>query len=614
MERRCRYMMLAIKRSFVCLLLLVLVSAPTVRAQESVLNGFDDYVNKALKEWEVPGVAIAIVKNDKVILSRGYGVRKIGENTPVDDKTFFAIGSASKAFTAATIAMLVDEGKLKWDDPATKYLPGFQLFDPYVTREITVRDLLCHRSGLERGDLLWYGSNYSRDQILQRVRYLKPSWSFRSQFGYQNIMYLAAGQVAANVTGKSWDDIVHERIFKPLGMNTSNTTIRDLKSLNNVASPHNKIKEKVQTIDWRNIDNIAPAGSINSNVSEMIEWVRLHLNNGKFGDKQVISSGSVTEMHTPQTVIRREGPWSLLMPEAHFLNYGLGWFLQDYRGRLIIQHGGNIDGMSALVAMMPEEKVGIVILTNMDGSPLPTALMHKAFDLFLQAPSKDWSAEILKVVKGMEAQAKSVEKKEEEGRAKDTKPSLSLDKYAGTYTNEMYGEARIVNENGKLMLKYAGAFDGTLEHWHYNTFKATMTNESFGTALVNFNLDAQGKVSDLKINTPAASDLVFKRAPEKPKEVAAISMSESDLKKYLGKYASAAPPIEVSIEMVGGQLKGIIPGQPVASLIPVAANRFKVVVEGAPVEIFAQFDMADGKAKSMTIEQGGMKFTLAPKQ
>jgi CubicO group peptidase (beta-lactamase class C family) len=608
-------MMPAIKRSFAYILLVILVSAPVaVRAQESVLNGFDDYVNKALKEWEVPGVAIAIVKNDKVILSKGYGVRKIGEATPVDDKTFFAIGSASKAFTAATIAMLVDEGKLKWDDPATKYLPGFQLFDPYVTREITVRDLLCHRSGLERGDLLWYGSNYSRDEILQRVRYLKPSWSFRSQFGYQNIMYLAAGQVAANVTGKSWDDIVRDRIFKPLGMNTSNTTIRDLSSLNNVAAPHNKIKEKVQAVNWRNIDNIAPAGSINSNVSEMIEWVRLHLNNGKFGDKQVISSGSVTEMHTPHTVIRREGPWALLMPEAHFLNYGLGWFLQDYRGRLIIQHGGNIDGMSALVAMMPEEKVGMVILTNMDGSPLPTALMQKAFDLFLQAPSKDWSADMLKVIKGMQGQAKAAEKKAEEERAKNTKPSLPLDKYVGTYTNDMYGEAKIVDENGKLMLKYAGAFNGTLEHWHYDTFKATMTNESFGTALVNFNLDAQGKISDLKINTPAASDLVFKRAPEKAKEVVAVSMSEADLKKYLGKYASAAPPIEVSVEMVGGQLKGIIPGQPVANFIPIAPNRFKVVVEGAPVEIFTQFDMADGKVKSMTIEQGGMKLILMPKQ
>jgi len=607
-------MMPAMKRSIVCILFVILMAAPVLHAQESVLNGFDDYVNKALKEWEVPGVAIAIIKNDKVILSRGYGVRKLGDPTPVDDKTFFAIGSASKAFTAASIALLVDEGKLKWDDPATKYLPGFQLFDPYVTREITVRDLLCHRSGLERGDLLWYGSSYSREEILRRVRYLKPSWSFRSQFGYQNIMYLAAGQVAANVASKSWDDIVSERIFKPLGMSTSNTSIKPLKSMNNVASPHGKIKEQVKVINWRDIDNIAPAGSINSNVSEMIQWVRLHLNNGKIGDKQIISSGSVKEMHTPQTVIRREGPWALLMPEAHFLNYGLGWFLQDYRGRLIIQHGGNIDGMSALVAMMPEENVGMVILTNMDGSPLPTALMHKAFDLFLQAPSKDWSAEMLKMIKGMEGQAKEAEKKQEADRAKNTKPSLALEKYAGTYTNDMYGEAKIVEENGKLMLKYGGALNGTLEHWHYDTFKATMANESFGTALINFNLDAQGKVSDMKINTPAAADFVFKREPEKPKAVSAVAMSEADLQKYLGKYQLASPPLEVSVEMVGGQLKGIIPGQPVANLVPVGSDRFKVVVEGAPGEIFVQFAVAGGKATSMTIEQGGMKFTLTPKQ
>lgn len=607
-------MMPAAKRAFVYLLFVVFITAPAVRAQESVLNGFDDYVNKALKDWEVPGVAIAIVKNDKVILSKGYGVRKLGDPTPVTDKTFFAIGSASKAFTAAAIALLVDEGKLKWDDPATKYLPGFQLFDPYATREITVRDLLCHRSGLERGDLLWYGTEFSRSEILQRVRYLKPSWSFRSHFGYQNIMYLAAGEVAANITRKSWDDIVRDRIFKPLGMNTSNTSIRDLKSLDNVATPHARAKEKVQVVEWRNIDNIAPAGSINSNVSEMVEWVRLHLGQGKVGGKQIISSGSVKEMHTPHTVIRREGPWALLMPEAHFLNYGLGWFLQDYRGRLIVQHGGNIDGMSALVAMMPEEKLGIVILTNMDGSPLPTALMHKTFDLFLQAPAKDWSADILKVVKGMEAQAKAAEKKQEEGRAKDTRPSLALDKYAGTYTNDMYGEAKIVEENGHLALKYSGLLSGTLEHWHYDTFKATMSNERFGSALINFNLDAQGKVADMKINTPAASDLVFKRAPEKPKEVAAVSVSEAELHKYVGKYELKAPPLEISVEMVGGQLKGVIPGQPVGNFVPLGGHRFKVVIEGAPVEIFAQFDMGEGKAKSMTLEQSGMKFTLTPKQ
>jgi CubicO group peptidase (beta-lactamase class C family) len=191
-------------------LLLVLLISPVAAAQEAPLRGFDEYVNKAMKEWGVPGAAIAIVKNDQIILAKGYGVRKLGDPAPINERTLFAIGSASKAFTAAAMAMLVDEGKIKWDDPATKYLPGFQLYDPYVTRELTARDLVCHRSGLERGDALWYGTPYNRDEVLRRLRYLKPSWSFRSTFGYQNIMFLAAGQIIPAVTGRSWDDFVRE--------------------------------------------------------------------------------------------------------------------------------------------------------------------------------------------------------------------------------------------------------------------------------------------------------------------------------------------------------------------------------------------------------------------
>ena len=228
--------------------LFVLVAVPPAHAQDAPLNGFDDYVNKALRDWEVPGLAIAIVKDDRIVLAKGYGVRKLGDPTPVNERTLFAIGSSSKAFTAASVAMLVDEGKLKWDDPATKYLPGFETFDPYVTRELTVRDLLSHRSGLERGDLLWYGTEYDRDEILRRARYLKPTWSLRSTFGYQNLMFLAAGQLIAKVSGKSWDEFIRQRIFTPLGMTASSTSIKDLKNSDNVSSPHAKVEDKVEAI------------------------------------------------------------------------------------------------------------------------------------------------------------------------------------------------------------------------------------------------------------------------------------------------------------------------------------------------------------------------------
>jgi CubicO group peptidase (beta-lactamase class C family) len=594
-------------------MLLALSGGGLARAQEAPLQGFDDYVNKAIKDWEVPGVAIAVVKNDAVLYAKGYGVRKLGDPTPVDEKTLFAIGSASKAFTAASLAMLVDEGKVRWDDPVTKHLPNFQLFDPYVTRELTVRDVLSHRSGLERGDLLWYGSAYDRDEIIRRVRYLKPGWSFRSRFGYQNIMFLTAGQIVPKVSGKSWDDFVRERIFAPLAMTSTNTSVTALKNSDNVATPHDKFDGKVQPIAWRNIDNIGPAGSINSNAVDMAQWVRLHLGAGKYKNERLLSSGAVKEMQMPQTVIRLEGAAEKINPETHFMNYGLGWFLQDYRGRKVVQHGGNIDGMSALVAMMPEENLGLVILSNMDGTPLPTALMYRIFDAFIQAPPRDWGADILKIVKAQEALNKAAEKKREESRVKGTSPSLALAKYAGTYTNEMYGDAKVTDESGKLVFRY-GAFTGDLDHWHFDTFQSTMREHNLGKGFVTFTLNAEGKVDEVKLSMQGAGDIEFKRAPDKPEDVAGISLSEDELKKFAGEYEMKAPPLEVSIEMVGGKLKSVIPGQPVATLVPVGPARFRVVVEGAPIEIFAQFEMAAGRPKTMTIEQAGVKFTLLPKQ
>ena len=593
----------------IALLSLVLLACQPVYSQEAPSKDFDDYVNKALKDWDVPGLAIAIVKNDQIVFAKGYGVRKLGDTSAVDEKTLFAIGSSSKAFTSASIAMLVDEGKLKLDDPATKYLPGFQLFDPYVTRELTVRDLLCHRSGLERGDFLWYGTSYSRDEIVRRVRYLKPTWSLRSMFGYQNIMYLAAGQIVAGVSGKTWDDFIRDRIFKPLGMISSSTSINDLKNADDVATPHAKIEGKVEIIPWRNIDNIAPAGSINSNVVDMAQWVRLQLGEGVYKGQRLISSGGAKEMHTAQTVIRMDPPWTLFYSDAHFLNYGLGWFLHDHRGRKVVEHGGNIDGMSALVAMIPEEKLGLVILTNLNGTPLTSAIASRVYDLYLGVPPRDYSADLLKNYNGLLEQGKQAQKKIEESRVKGTSPTLALDKYAGAYKDEMYGDAKVAVQNGKLVLTTPG-FVGDLDHWNYDTFQITWRERSLGKALVTFTLNARGKVDEMKLPDLQIS---FKRGSDPADTTAGVKLSEADLSKFAGKYEAKVPPIEISIEMVGGLLKAVVPGQPVYTLTPVSPTRFRI--EGAPAESFVGFEMAQGKVKSLTIEQGAnVSFTLSPKQ
>lgn len=494
------------------LILVLLLGSLSVAAQNAPLQGFDDYVNKAIKDWEVPGVAIAVVKDDKVVFAKGYGVRELGKPEKVDENTMFAIGSSSKAFTAAAIAMLVDDGKLKWDDPATKYLPGFQLFDPYVTREVSVRDLLTHRVGLERGDQLWYATDYSRDDILRRIRYLQPSSSVRSKFGYQNIMFLAAGQIVPSVTTKSWDDFLNERLFMPLGMKETNTTIRLLKGKTNVAAPHQMAGDKFQPVPYRLIDNIGPAGSINSNVVDVAQWVRLQLNEGKFDGKQLISAANVNEMQSPQTIIPLAGTMKTMYPEAHFLSYGMGWFLSDFRGRKLVEHGGAIDGMRAEVALIPEENIGLVILTNRGGTILPQPLAYKIFDAYLGTKEqKDWSGEMLKTMKSLEEQGKAAAAKTEASRLKGTKPSLALEKYAGEYKSEMYGDVKISLENGKLTAKFGPNFTGELEHWHYDVFRVVWQDKVQGKSFISFRLNQQGKVETM--NLSAIGD--FPRVPEK---------------------------------------------------------------------------------------------------
>ena len=496
-------------------LILVSAASPSGAQQpKEPFPGFDAYVRSALATWKVPGAAVAIVRNDSLIYAKGYGVREVGKPAPVDERTMFAIGSSSTAFTAAAVAMLVDSGKVSLDAPAAVYLPGFQLFDPYASREITVRDLLSHRSGLARGELVWYGSDYDRDEILRRVRFLQPSWSFRSQFGYQNIMYLAAGQVVAKVTKAPWDDFIKARIFQPLGMTASSTSITALTGLEDIAAPHAEVNDTVRAIPYRRIDNIAPAGSINSNAVDMAQWLRLQLGDGKYAGKQLISKRMVDEMHTAQTVIRAEGNWKMMNPAAHLMAYGLGWFLSDYEGKYVVQHGGNIDGMTALVAMMPEEKFGIVILSNMNGSQMPTTVMLRAFDMQLKRPAKDWSADMRKQYETMLKQAQAMQARNGAQRVPNTKPSLPLSAYAGTYADSLYGIVKVTESNGTLNLAFGPTWHGPLEHWHFDTFHMKLDTPVLPPVPVTFRLNAAGKVDDVVLDL--AGQAIFKRVPDKP--------------------------------------------------------------------------------------------------
>ena len=495
---------------------------PTEPAAEPY-PGFAAYAESAMRAWKVPGMAIAIVRDDSVVFARGFGVREAGRRAPVTPRTVFAIGSSSKAFTAALVAMLADEQKLSLDAPAATYLPGLQLADPYATRELTVRDLLSHRSGLARGELAWYGSGFDRDEIVRRVRFLQPSWSFRSQFGYQNIMYIAAGQVAARVAGASWDDLVRQRLFAPLGMTASTTSVRALTPAMELATPHALVGDTVRPLGaWRDISNAGPAGSINAPVLDMAQWVRLQLGRGAVGARRLVSARMIDEMHTPHTVIRLDSAARALNPDTHIQTYGLGWFLQDYRGRLFVHHGGNVDGFSALVAMLPEERLGVVILTNMNGTGLPSALANRLWDVHLAAragaapagapTARDWSAELLARTTALQGRARAAQQRLEAARVRDTRPSLPLAAYAGVYVDSLHGEVVVREQGGRLALAFGPTWKGELEHWHFDTFRTRFDTPVLGPITALFRLDATGKVAELQLDLAGVA--TFRRRPD----------------------------------------------------------------------------------------------------
>ncbi len=593
----------------VTLALIALLLPTALPAQRRTdFRAFDAYAEQAMAQWKVPGVAIAIVRNDSVIHARGYGVRRMGAPEPVDARTLFAIGSSSKAFTATAVAMLVDEGTLRWSDKATERLPGFQLDDAYATRELTIRDLLSHRSGLSRGDLMWYGSAFSRDEIVRRVRFLEPSWGFREQFGYQNIMFLAAGQIIEQVTKTSWDDVVRARIFTPLGMTASSTTIRALDGQPNVATPHAEVEDTLRVIPWRNIDNIGPAGSINSSVTDMAQWVRFNLARGKAGEEQLVSEANIGELWIANTAMRIEGPNRILFPEVHLMSYGMGWFLQDYRGRLVVQHGGNIDGMSAMVAMMPGENLGMVILTNMNGTPLTSVLMYRAFDHLLGGPSKDLGTVIRTAYETSLKQAKEVEDRMEASRKTGTSPSLALADYAGTYVDSMYGAFAVQLDDGQLKGSYGPAFTGTLEHWHHDTFRAVWDNRMLGKTLVQFVLGTDGKVSEAKVQGFAD----FDRKPEVADTTPGVALDAAARARLAGVYRAEGLPVEVTIQLVGDDLKLSVPGQPPYTLVAESPTRFRLTLPGAemPGGFFTEFTLEGNRVTELKLIQPSPRPTL----
>ncbi|QCR25155.1 serine hydrolase [Pontibacter sp. SGAir0037] len=493
------------------LFLFLLVTALQVQAQaqktKTDLAKLDAYYQKALKDWNVPGMAIAIVKDDSVIFAKGYGVRDLKKGGQVDANTVFGIASNTKAYTAAALGILVDEGKISWNDPVTKYLPYLQLYDPYVTQQLNIKDLLSHRVGYQTysGDLLWYNTTYSRREILERAHYLKPVYGFRDGYGYSNLMFIAAGEVIEAVTGKTWEAFIKERFFTPLGMTRSYTSVNELAGKDNITTPHgfdkNGTPYPTMLTAW---DNWNPAAGIFTSVAQDAQWLRLQLSRGTYKGKKVFSEEASRMMWTAHNPFPISKQAEAITPSTHFSAAGLGWMLSDYEGRKVVVHGGGHEGMNSRTVLVPEENLGIVILTNSMSSIMAPIANYTLDQLFGVQNGRDWSQFSLDNIAAAKKAQQEAQASVPHEKKRKSKPNLDIQAYAGTYTSTLYGDATITVQNGALVLQLVPApnLGGKLTHWQHDIFDLEWKNKYalLTPTRVRFLIGEDGKVAEMRLD------------------------------------------------------------------------------------------------------------------
>lgn len=464
-----------------------------------VKDSLDNYVIKALKDWEIPGVSVCIVKNGKVVVMKGYGVKELGKAEPVDENTLFMIGSNSKAFTATALATLDAENKLSLDDKVTKWIPEFKLDNKAAGEQAIIRDLLCHRIGFMtfQGDFTYWTSNLTRKEVIEKMGHIKAVYPFRTKWGYTNAAFLAAGEIVPKVTGKTWEDYIKEKIFIPLGMNSTLALSRDFPNAINKAVPYTKDNGKLVKIPYCFIDNLAPAGSISSSVNDMSKWVMMQLNNGKYSDKEIIPAKAIQSIRFPHSIM---GNGSTVFNKSNFTLYGLGLELQDYEGRRIVSHTGGVNGYFSSVTMIPNEKLGIVVLTNTDQNAFYEALKWEIMDAYLGLPYRNYSKMYLDYSRNKNAAEAATRKKLTDSVALHLNTGLPLNAYTGDYFNDVYGKMNVVMENSELLMRFEhhpnmyaklGALGG-------NRFFCTFSDPEFGTAIFPFKVE-NGKVKGVTV-------------------------------------------------------------------------------------------------------------------
>lgn len=495
---------------------LLCLALPVALPAQSPPPGLDQYVTRVMQTFEVPGLSLAIVKDGKVVLTRGYGVKKLGEAGRVDAATLFGIASNTKLFTATALALLVEEGKLEWDAPVIRYLPSFALSDPFVTRELTIRDLLVHRSGLGlgAGDLLWWPpTTYDRREITRRLRFIPLATSFRSAYAYDNVLYNVAGEVIAAVAGEPWEAFITRRILEPVGMRGSNAWNSRSAAGPNDAWPHARVEGTVRTIPPFRSDNVNPAGGINAGAEDMARWLIVQLDSGRTASGRLFSAGSARELWSIVTPIPAGEPPRELAPfRAEFNGYALGLGVRDYRGNKLLTHTGGLPGFLSRVAMVPSHRVGVAVLTNAESGAAFNAIAWWVLDYYLGVrPAYDWLTAYRTIQARDDSALTAAVSQAASERDRASRPSLPLDRYAGTYRDAWYGDVVIARNGDGLSITFCCSPDltGTLEHWQYDTFVARWRDRSLrADAFVTFALNPDGSIDQVKM-APFRPDVDF---------------------------------------------------------------------------------------------------------
>lgn len=567
------------------------------------ISGLGDYIQQAMESWQIPGAAVAVVRGDEVVHAAGYGVRNVETGDPVTLNTRFAIASMTKAFTSMGVALQVDQGRLSWDAPVRDYLPWFKMKDTYASQHISLRDMLSHRSGLPRHDLAWYRAPFTREELVRLIQHHEPNKTFREAWQYQNLMYVTAGYVTGLVSGMTWEEFVQQYIFDALGMTGSSFSAETVQQSDDYALPYRIVRERgepdrVEQMAFYDMPVVGPAGSIHSNLNDLIHWLKVHLNEGRFGDTQFVSPGNLAEMHKPQMIMPVDGMHENLFGTT-LQAYGMGWFVEPYKGYTVIHHGGNIDGFSLMLSFVPQAKVGSIILTNIDGRPLRDLLTYEIYDRLLDLPENDWNGKYhaiwSEMFKGMDQERDTTDAE----RVPDTQPSHPLSDYAGVYAADGYADFSVRVEEDSLQGWLAGQW-WPLHHYHYDIFELDLSRFEMHLK-VAFHTDTRGRVSSVSVPIESAvADVVYTRKP--------VTIDQATMESLEGVYDMPFEGMELTIAAKpDGKLFAQMTGQTEIELVPLEAGdgKYEFTLKGVPNASIV-FEDDEGTALALLKQAGSV--------